>query len=77
MKGTYREAGLVVGLAERAALGPPLSVPGGNGGRLCSLALGHPFWGTHKKMNENDEQELREFMRLKHHSHELKNQQFG
>jgi hypothetical protein len=26
---------------------------------------------------ENNEQELREFMRLKHHSHELKNQQLG
>ena len=31
-------------------------------------------WGTHKKMTENDRQELREFMRLKHHSHGLKNQ---
>jgi len=43
----------------------------------CSLALGHPFRGTHKKRTESDEQELREFMRLKHHSHGLKNQYFG
>ena len=28
-------------------------------------------------MTESDEQELREFMRLKHHSHELTNQQLG
>jgi len=33
--------------------------------------------GTHKKMNEKDEQELREFVRLKHHSHGLKTQQLG
>ena len=33
------------------------------------LAAGHPNWGTHKKMTEKDEQELREFVRLKHHSH--------
>jgi len=48
---------------------------------MCSpndpLGLGHPFWGTHKKMTENDEQELHEFMRLKHHSHGLKDQHFG
>jgi hypothetical protein len=36
--------------------------------------MGHPLWGTHKKMNESDEQQLREFVRLKHHSHGLKNQ---
>ena len=41
------------------------------------LGLGHPFWGTHKKMTEIDEKELHEFMRLKHHSHGLKNQHFG
>src|ERR1700730_9048108 len=28
-------------------------------------------------MTENDEQELHEFVRLKHHSHGLKNQQLG
>jgi hypothetical protein len=28
-------------------------------------------------MSESDEQELHEFMRLKHHSHGLKNQHFG
>jgi hypothetical protein len=45
---------------------------------LCwSLRLGHPLWGTHKKMTEMNEQELHEFMRLKHHSHGLKNQQLG
>jgi hypothetical protein len=38
----------------------------------CVFALGHPLRGTHKKMNGSDEQELREFVRLKHHSHELK-----
>jgi hypothetical protein len=41
------------------------------------LVSGHPIWGTHKKMTESDEQELREFMRLKHHSHGLKNQHLG
>jgi len=41
------------------------------------LAPGHPLWGTHKKMTEMNEQELREFVRLKHHSHGLKNQHFG
>jgi hypothetical protein len=40
-------------------------------------SMGHPLWGTHKKMNESDEQELREFMRSKHHSHGLKNQHLG
>jgi hypothetical protein len=40
-----------------------------------SLGLGNPFRGTHKKMTEMNEQESREFLRLKHHSHELKNQQ--
>ena len=39
--------------------------------------LGHPLRGTHKKMNGSDEQEWREFMRLKHHSHGLKNQHLG
>ena len=39
--------------------------------------VGHPFWGTHKKTNEKAEQELREFVRLKHHSHGLKNQHVG
>jgi hypothetical protein len=43
---------------------------------LASQGLGHPLRGTHKKMNERDEQELREFARLKHHSHGLKIQQF-
>jgi hypothetical protein len=41
------------------------------------MKSGHPIWGTHKKMTGSAEQELREFMRLKHHSHELKNQQLG
>ncbi len=45
--------------------------------REDSLVLGQPIWGTHKKMTEKDEQELREFVRLKHHSHELKNQYLG
>jgi hypothetical protein len=40
-------------------------------------ASGAPTPGTHKKMNESDEQELREFVRLKHHSHGLKNQHLG
>jgi hypothetical protein len=35
-------------------------------------SLGHPIWGTHKKMNGSDEQELPEFVRLKHHSRGLK-----
>jgi hypothetical protein len=39
--------------------------------------LGHPLWGTDKKMTESGEQELREFMRLKNHSHGLKNQHLG
>jgi len=39
MKGTYREAELVVGLTERAALGPLLSVPGGNGGRCAEVIV--------------------------------------
>ena len=39
--------------------------------------LGHPLRGTHKKMNGSDQQESREFMRLKHHSHGLKNQHFS
>jgi hypothetical protein len=43
----------------------------------CSPGVGHPIRGTHKKMNGNDEQELCEFVRLKHHSHGLKNQQLG
>jgi hypothetical protein len=38
---------------------------------------GHPLRGTHKKMNEKDEQELGTFVRLKHHSHGLKNQHLG
>ncbi len=38
---------------------------------------GHPIQGTHKKMTETVEQEWPEFMRLKHHSYGLKNQQFG
>jgi hypothetical protein len=42
-----------------------------------SLGVGHPIWGTHKKMTEKAEQELHEFVRLKHHSHGLKNQHFG
>jgi hypothetical protein len=41
------------------------------------MKSGHPIWGTHKKMTGSAEQELREFMRFKHHSHELKNQQLG
>jgi hypothetical protein len=41
---------------------------------LISKILGHPLWGTHKKMNGSDEQEWREFMRLKHHSHAFKKQ---
>ena len=41
------------------------------------LGLGHPFRGTHKKMTEMNEQELHELMRLKHHSHGLKNQHLG
>ncbi len=45
--------------------------------RLRSIKLGHPLRGTHKKMNGSAEQELREFIRLKRHSHELKNQQLG
>ena len=28
----------------------------------------YPCWGTHKKMNESNEQERCEFVRLKHHS---------
>jgi hypothetical protein len=39
--------------------------------------VGHPVWGTRKKMTEMNEQELRDFVRLKHHSHGLKNQHFG
>jgi len=42
-----------------------------------ALGLGHPIWGTHKKMNGSAEQESHEFMRLKHHSHGLKNQHLG
>jgi len=38
---------------------------------------GAPILGTHKKMTEIDEQELHEVLRLKHHSHGLKNQYFG
>jgi len=30
--------------------------------------FGHPHWGTHKRMTEMNEQESREFVRLKHHS---------
>jgi hypothetical protein len=41
------------------------------------IAIEPLVWGTHKKMTENGEQELREFMRLKHHSHGLKNQHLG
>jgi hypothetical protein len=44
---------------------------------LDPLVWGHPFWGTHKKMTEMNEQELHEFMRLKHQSYGLKNQHFG
>jgi hypothetical protein len=39
--------------------------------------LGHPIWGTHNKMNETFQQELVEFVRLKHHSHGFKNQHLG
>jgi len=37
-----------------------------------ALGLGHPIWGTHEKMTGMNEQELRESMRLKHHSQGLK-----
>jgi hypothetical protein len=46
-------------------------------GCVDPLILKHPFGGTHKKITESDEQEWRELMRLKHHSHGLKNQQLG
>ena len=42
-----------------------------------AVGLGHPLRGTHKKINRSGGQEWREFMRLKHHSHELKIQQLG
>ena len=42
-----------------------------------SLGFGAPNWGSHKKMTETHEQELREFVRLKHHSNGFKNQQLG
>ncbi len=45
--------------------------------RDVTLGLGHPLWGTHKKITEKDGQELREFMRLRHHSQGLKNQHLG
>jgi hypothetical protein len=48
-----------------------------NAKRPSCSPLGHPYWGTHKKMNGRDQQELREFIRLKHHSHGLKNQHLG
>jgi hypothetical protein len=41
----------------------------------CSK-LGWP-WGNHKKTTERIEQELCEFVRLKHHTHGLKNQHLG
>jgi hypothetical protein len=44
---------------------------------VLSPWAGAPIPGTHKKMTESVEQELREFMGLKHHSHGLKNQHFG
>jgi hypothetical protein len=42
-----------------------------------SCRLGHPIWGSHKKMTVVAEQELREFVRLKHHSREFRNQQLS
>jgi hypothetical protein len=39
MKGTYREAELVVGLAEACDPGPSVSVPGGNGGRCTEVIV--------------------------------------
>jgi len=44
---------------------------------VLQTILGAPLWGTHKKMTETDEQEWRELMQLKHHSHGLKNQHLG
>jgi hypothetical protein len=41
------------------------------------LVLGHPFRGTHNKMNRSREQEIRELTRLKHHSHESKTNVFA
>jgi hypothetical protein len=37
-----------------------------------SPVLGHPFKGTHNKMNRSFEQEIGELTRLKHHSHGLR-----
>lgn len=51
-----------------------LMVPLAMKGWSSRVAIEPLVWGTHKKMTEIDEQELHEFMRLKRHSHGLRNQ---
>ena len=45
--------------------------------QLGPSSLWHPIWAPIRKMTENNEQEVREHARSKHHSHGLKNQQLG
>ena len=61
-----------VAISDTLAIVPEFGQSGIYSPSSPSAVLGHPFRGTHKKMNGSAEQEICEFVRLKHHSHELK-----
>src|SRR5262247_4589111 len=56
---------------------PEVGCPRWKKRRADPMVVGHPFRGTQKKMNGSDEQEIRELIRLKHHSHGWKTNVFS